>query len=150
MEKLYYYSFHCHFICITVFFTWQAIGNAVSNTNTHIGMHWSCIRSTLIQKTRYFNIDLAAMDYYFVFIYFREVPSIWKKTKTFVKESFLFTQITGINQIYLLQNRFLNYVYLKGMNITLNGIGKTLFASVLKILLICKFLNCTTVFIKKN
>ena len=54
------------------------------------------------------------------------------------------------NPIYLLQNCFSNYVYLKDMYITLKGIGKILFVSVLRILLICKFLNFKAAFTKKN
>ena len=42
------------------------------------------------------------------------------------------------NWIYLLRNCFSNYVYLKDTYITLKGIGKTLFVSVLRILLISK------------
>ena len=49
------------------------------------------------------------------------------------------------NWIYLLRNCFSNYVYLRDMYITLKGIGKILFASVLRILIICKFLNFTAV-----
>ena len=47
--------------------------------------------------------------------------------------------------IYLLRNYFLNYVHLKDMYITLKGTGKILFISVLRILLIRKSLNFTTV-----
>ena len=47
-----------------------------------------------------------------------------------------------------LRNGFSNYIYLKNMYITLKGIGKILFVSLLRILLICKFLNFTAVFIK--
>ena len=54
------------------------------------------------------------------------------------------------NRICSLWNCFSNYVYLRDMYITLKGIGKILFASVLRILLLCKFLNFTTVFIKRN
>ena len=53
------------------------------------------------------------------------------------------------NRIYLLWNCFSNYVYLKDMYITLKGIGKILFVSVLRILLICEFLNFTAAFTKK-
>ena len=42
------------------------------------------------------------------------------------------------NWIYLLWNCFSNYVYLKDMYLSLKGIGKILFVSVLRILLICK------------
>ena len=44
------------------------------------------------------------------------------------------------NWIHSLRNCFSNYVYLKDMYITLKGIGKILFVSVLGILLICRFL----------
>ena len=54
------------------------------------------------------------------------------------------------NRIYLLRNCFSNYLYLKYMHITLKEIGKILFVSVLRILLICKFLNFTAVFIRKK
>ena len=53
------------------------------------------------------------------------------------------------NWIYLLRNCFSNYVYLKDMYLSLKGIGKILFVSVLRILLICKTLNFTTAFTKK-
>ena len=53
------------------------------------------------------------------------------------------------NWIHSLRNCFSNYVYLKDMYITLKGIGKILFVSVLRILLICKFRNFTAAFTKK-
>ena len=53
------------------------------------------------------------------------------------------------NWIYLVRNGFSNYVCLKDTYMTLKGIGKILFVSVLRILLICKFLNFTAVFTKK-
>ena len=42
------------------------------------------------------------------------------------------------------------YIHLKDMYITLKKIGKILFASVLRILLICKFRNFTVAFGKKS
>ena len=51
------------------------------------------------------------------------------------------------NRIYLLWNCFANYIYLKDVYITMKGIGKIRFVSVLRIFLICKFLNFTAVFI---
>ena len=53
------------------------------------------------------------------------------------------------NWIYLVRNGFSNYVCLKDTYMTLKSIGKILFVSVLRILLICKFLNFTAVFTKK-
>ena len=54
------------------------------------------------------------------------------------------------NRIYLLQNCSSNNIYLKDMYITLKGIGKSLFVSVLKMLLKCKWLNFAAVFTKKR
>ena len=54
------------------------------------------------------------------------------------------------NRIYLLRNCFSAYIYLKDMYITLKGIRKIQFVSVLRILLICKFLNFTAASTKKN
>ena len=54
------------------------------------------------------------------------------------------------NWIYLLQNCFSNYLHLKDMYTTLKGIGKIIFVSVIRIFLICKFLNFTAAFTKKN
>ena len=83
--------------------------------------------------------------------------SIWLEASgyTFYKEKkHLLGNIFGSpytsNQIYLLRNCFSNYVYLKDMPITLKGIGKILFVSVLRIFLICKFLNFMAAFTKKN
>ena len=53
------------------------------------------------------------------------------------------------NRTQLVQNCFSNYVYLKDVYITLKGIGKILFVSMLRILIICKFLNFTATFPKK-
>ena len=96
-----------------------------SNTNAHIDIHWLFRRHTSIQKLGnrlgILTQILMAMDHFF-YLY------IW---------------------IYLLRNCFSNYVYLKDTYITLKGIGKVLFVSVLRILLICKFLKFTTVFTKK-
>ena len=54
-----------------------------------------------------------------------------------------------VHYIYLPRNRFSNYVYLNDMCMNLKGIGKILFVSVLRILIICKTLNFTAVFTKK-
>ena len=54
------------------------------------------------------------------------------------------------NGNYLLRNCFSNYVYLKDTYITLKGIWKILFRSVLRILLICKFPNITAVMFTEN
>ena len=64
------------------------------------------------------------------------------------KKKHLLEKIFG-NWIYLLRNCFSNYVYLKDKYITLKGIGKILFLSASRILLICKFLNFTAVCTKK-
>ena len=54
------------------------------------------------------------------------------------------------NWIYLLQNCFSNYAYLKDMYITLKGIEKILFVLVLTILLICKCLSFMAAFTEKK
>ena len=90
---------------------------------------------------------LIAMDYYFLFLYFREIPSIKKKKKHLSGK--IFGSPHKHNRVYLKWNWFSNYVYLKAMHITLNGIGKNLFIPVLRIWLICKFLNFTVIFTKK-
>ena len=54
------------------------------------------------------------------------------------------------NWIYLLQNCFSNYLHRKDMYITLKGIGKIIFVLVVRIFLICKFLNFTSAFTKKK
>ena len=59
-----------------------------------------------------------------------------------------FDSLNTSNRIYLLRIFFPNYAYLKDTYITLKGIGKTLFVSVLRILRICKFLNFLAVFIQ--
>ena len=135
-----------------------------------------------------------AMDYFFYFTYFRQVPSIsgkkkhinlgnqfhYKKydesdqniSKTFVfifhhsiqheasgyafykEKKHLLGDIFGSphtrNQIYLPQNCFSNYVYLKDMYIILKGFGKILLVSLLIVLLICKFPSFRTAFTKKK
>ena len=62
----------------------------------------------------------------------------------------LFGSLHTSNRIYLLRNCFSNYVYLNDMYMSLKGIGKILFVSVLRILLICKTLNFTAFFTKKS
>ena len=54
-----------------------------------------------------------------------------------------------IQVTYLQRNCYSNYVFLEHMYITLKGIEKSLFAWVLRIFLIRKFLNFTVVFTKK-
>ena len=54
-----------------------------------------------------------------------------------------------IQVTYLQRNCYSNYVFLEHMYITLKGIEKSLFAWVLRIFLIRKFLNFKVVFTKK-
>ena len=118
-------------------------------------MHCSCRHRTSIKNTwqynRYFNIDFNSNGLLFLFICRSEnCIQFTKKQKHFSRKTFGFPQITGISWIYLLQNGFLNCLYLKDMYTTLKGVGKILFVLVLKTLLICKFLNFTTVFTRKT
>ena len=57
--------------------------------------------------------------------------------------------VTG-STLYRIDFFFFNYVYLKDMYITLKGIGKNLFVSVLRTLLICELLSFTAAFTKQN
>ena len=102
-------------------------------------MHWSCRRRN--DSNGLLFLLLCVLEKY---LQFR------KKQKHLSREIFGSFQITGINRIFLLRNCVSNYVYLKNMYITLKGIGKTLFVSVLRIFLICKFLNFTTAFTTKK
>ena len=100
------------------------------------------------QYTRYLAYISIAIDYYFLFHISQKDLQFRKKTKVFVKENFWFPHTS--NWVYLLWNCFSNYVFLKDMYITSKGIGKISFVSVLRILLICKFLNLTAVFTKRK
>ena len=117
-----------------------------------MGMHWFRRSYTLTRKTRqkkrHFNVDFDSYELFVLFLYLREVPSIQKRKKVLVRKFFGSTHTR--NRIYLLRNCFSKYVYLKDMQIALNEIGNILFVSVLRILLIFKFLNFMAVFIKKK
>ena len=92
---------------------------------------------------------LIAVDYHFFFIYISEKYLQFRKI-----QKHLFSKIFGSphtrNRIYFLLNCFSNCGYLKDMCITLKGVGKILFGSVLIILLISKFLNFTVTFSLKK
>ena len=102
----------------------------------------------MVLETPYFYPDFDSNGL-FIFFYISEKHFKFRK-----KQKYLLGKIFGSahrsNRIYLLWNCFSNYVYIKDMYITLKGIGKILFVSVLRILLICKFLNFTAIFTKKN
>ena len=184
-------SLYCY-IRIAVFSRGRLLDWRCSNTNANIDIHWFCNHHTSLQNTwqyaRCFNADFNSNGLFFLFIYFRQVPSIQeKKYINFIikiitkgieilakrlisfsirvfsmkllvilfirKKKHLLGNIFGSphtsNRIYLLRNCFSNYVYLKDMYLSLKGIGKILFVSVLRILLICKTLNFTAAFTKK-
>ena len=185
-------SLYCY-IRIAVFSRGRLLDWRCSNTNANIDIHWFCNRHTSLQNTwqyaRCFNADFNSNGLFFLFIYFRQVPSIQeKKYINFIikiitkgieilakrlisfsirvfsmklliilfirKKKHLLGNIFGStytsNWIYLLRNCFSNYIYLKDMHITWKGIEKILFVSVLRIFLICKFLNIMAAFTKKN
>ena len=116
-------------------------------------MHWSCKRNTSTQndchQTRYFNVNFDSNGLLFVFFAISEKFLQFRK-----QQKYLLTKIFGSldksNRIYLMRNSFSNYVYLKDMYITLKEIEKILFVSVLRIFLICRFLDFTNVFTKKE
>ena len=88
------------------------------------------------------------MDYYFFFCISEKYLQFRRKQKHLLKKNFGSSHTS--NQIYLPTNCFSYYAYLKDMYITLKRVEKILFVSVLRILLICKILNFTAVFTKKN
>ena len=117
-----------------------------------------------IQKKKYIN--LGNQFYYkkynernpnitkkFVFIFHHSIQHEASGYTFYKEKKYLLGNMFGSPhtsyRIYLKRNFFSNYVYLKNMYITLKGIGKILFVSVLRMLLICKFLKCTTTFTKK-
>ena len=86
----------------------------------------------------------------FVFLYFfsEKYLQFRKIQKDLLKKILGSPQISA--RVYLLQICSSNYVHLKLLYIILKGIGKILFVSVLRIFLICKFLNFRAVFTKKK
>ena len=86
---------------------------------------------------------LIALDCYYGLFFF----CISEKYLQFRKKQLLLREIFGLPHA---SNGFSNYTYLKHMYITLKGIGKNLFVSILRILVICKFLNFMVDFTKRN
>ena len=78
-------------------------------------------------------------------------PYQWFTIKIKKIQHTILKAITNKNLLRIL-TRFIvgKYVYLKCMYITLKRIGKILFVSALRILLICKFLNFTAIFTKQR
>ena len=108
----------------------------------------SCTRKSLCVQVAC-NLSSPAMDYFFFFsIFQRSIFNLEKNKSILLRRIFGSTRTS--NRIYLLRNSFSNYVYLKDMYITLKGIKKILFVSVLRILLIFKFLNFTAGSTKKR
>ena len=132
------------------FFTWQVIGNAIIKQQRpykYALVLWTPYfdpkNST---QTSYFNVDFDVNGLLFLFLYFKEVPSIQQKTS--VSQGKFFVHPIQVAVCIYCGIGFSNYVYLKYIYITLKGTGKILFVSVSRILLICKFLNFTDVFAK--
>ena len=92
-------------------------------------------KGTEILAKNLFSFSIIVFNMKFLVILFMKKSICWEK---------LFGSLHTSNQIYLLRNCFSNYVYLKDMYLSLKGIGKILFVSVLRILLICKTLNFTS------
>ena len=108
----------------------------------------SCTRKSLCVQVAC-NLLSPAMDYFFFFSIFQRIIFNLEKNKSILLRR-IFGSTRTRNRIYLLRNSFSNYVYLKDIYITLKGIKKILFVSVLRTLLIFKFLNFTAVFTKKR
>ena len=190
LQKL---SLYCY-ICFTVFFTSQVIGNVVTPTpiQIFIGFADAILRSKILDnRLGILTQILIAMDYFFYlyisdkYFQFRKkstliwvinfiITSITKGIEILAKRLFSFSIIVfnmkllvilfirksicqgklfGLlhtsNRIYLLRNCCSNYAYLKDMYLSLKGIRKILFISVLRILLICKTLNFQDTFTNK-
>ena len=77
------------------------------------------------QQTWQINIDFDINGLLFLFLYFREVPSIQKKQKHLLIQ--IFDSPYTSNRIYLLRNCFSSYFHAKDMYINMKGIGKILF-----------------------
>ena len=131
------FCLYCY-ICITVFFAWLVIRIA-ENTNAHIGMHCTSTQNTWHQNS-YFNVDFDSNGLLLLFLYISEKYLQFRE-----KQKHLLKKIFGSpytrNLIFLLWNFFSNSVYLKDVYIILKRIRKILLVLVLRILLICKFLN---------
>ena len=108
----------------------------------------SCTRKSFCVQVAC-NLSSPAMDYFFFFSIFQRIIFNLEKNKSILLRR-IFGSTRTRNRIYLLRNSFSNYVYLKDICITLKGIKKILFVSVLRTLLIFKFLNFTAVFTKKR
>ena len=138
------------------FFKWQVIGNAVIKHQCPyqyvLVLQMPYFHPKCLAMDRYFNIDFDSNGLLFLFHIFESSAFNLSKNKSISieKSRALVRKVFGspytINQIYLLQNWFSNYVYFKDMYITLKEIRKLLFLMVLRILLICKFLNLTAIF----
>ena len=71
------------------------------------------------------NIDFDINGLLFIFLYFRDVPSIQKKQKHLLIQ--IFDSPYTSNRIYLLRNCFSSCFHIKDMYINFKGIGKILF-----------------------
>ena len=111
LGKTLYYSLHCY-IYITVFY---------------VTGYWKCSNKTPTPMHGILMYILIAVDCYFVFLHQRSTFNLEKQKHLLGK---MFCSPHTSNRIYLLQNCFLNYEYLKDMHITLKGIGKIVFISV--------------------
>ena len=126
----------------------------------HVAGYWKCSKKTPIPiqictgfvdavDRPYFHVDFDSNGLLLLFLYISEKYLQFRKEQNHFLGT-IFGSLHTNNQIYLLRNCFSNYLYPKDMYITLKGIGKILFVLVLKVFLICKFLNFTAVVTKKN
>ena len=118
---------------------WQVIGNVVIKQTTIyicISLVGTVLRNTW-QQTRFWW-------QWIITLYF----DILEKYLQFGKNKRTSISLPHTNnRIYLLRY-FFQTKYLKYMYITLKGIGKIMFASVVRMLLICKFLHFTALITK--
>ena len=128
----------------------------------HVTAYYFCNKSSIIHVRLVIYIDFrrsrnfqneAKVEQIIALVTTRSVSCYGSENYLqFRKKKHLLMKIFGSpytsNQIYLRLNCFSNYIYLKDIYLTLKEIGKIMFASVLKILLICKFLNFAAFFTK--
>ena len=98
-----------------------------------------CTYCGIVFQTVHIYINYKLINYIYIYIstsHFFPCSSNTKNQKT--------TFLKGCISSFLFED-FFNYIYLKDMYIILKGIKKILFASVLRVLLICKFLNFTKI-----
>ena len=114
------------------FFEWQVVGTAVIKhqrpySQICIGLVDAILRPKVLgDRLGILTLILIAKDYNISFsIYFKEVTSIYKKQKHLLRRILGSPHTSNLLRIYLVCNRFSNYVYFRDMYKTLKEIGNS-------------------------